>query len=87
MKLRLDYNIKILIKGEFYAQLIDEKCNGCGICISRCQFGALNISVFDSKIYINQKKCFGCGLCATSCKKGAIVMKERRTNQILRTEL
>jgi len=77
MRMRLDYDVKLLIKGEKVAQIDYEKCNGCGICLRRCQFGAITYEVALDRVTINQKKCFGCGLCATACKPSAIVMRER----------
>ncbi|HEY4715915.1 MAG TPA: 4Fe-4S dicluster domain-containing protein [bacterium] len=74
---RLDYGVRILMKGEQIAQLASEKCNGCGICAQRCQFGAIRMEVSRGKANINQQVCFGCGLCLTACKPRAIEMAGR----------
>lgn len=78
MRMRLDYDVKILRKGEKVACVDYEKCNGCGACLKRCQFGAINYEPSLERVSVNQKKCFGCGLCSTACKPSAITMRERK---------
>jgi len=51
-----------------------EKCNDCGICVGRCQFGAREM--VEGTLIYNQEMCFGCGLCMT-CPEDAITMVER----------
>ena len=61
-----------------YAAVVDyDKCNGCGICAQRCQFGALKFEVTTKKSNIDQFLCYGCGLCQTGCPKGAIKLVDR----------
>lgn len=86
MRMRLDYGIKLLRKGEKVAQVDYSKCNGCGVCLKRCQFGALTYEVAAERVSVNQMKCFGCGLCATSCKPAAIRMLDRNEYPALRNE-
>jgi ferredoxin len=69
---------KTLIKGEFVAKIDLKFCNGCKICLTRCQFGAINFDIDENKSFINLSKCFGCGLCKTGCKQNAIELVERR---------
>ncbi|MFX1298175.1 MAG: 4Fe-4S binding protein [Promethearchaeota archaeon] len=45
------------------------KCGGCGICLSRCRFHAIEIQ--NNKSITIQANCKGCGLCATGCPNGA----------------
>ncbi len=74
---RVDYGIKILLKGHYVAVLDPEKCNGCRRCVARCQFGAIKYSPSMNKVVIDMKKCFGCGLCVTACPRGAIRLERR----------
>ena len=54
-----------------------DKCNGCGICAQRCQWGALKFEVTSEKANIDQFKCYGCGLCQTGCPREAISLVPR----------
>lgn len=67
-----------MLKGEYIARVDDKLCNGCQICLTRCQFGAMSFNVEDKKVVINIKRCFGCGLCKTECKENAIELIERK---------
>lgn len=73
---RLDFGWHCL-KGHHVAMVDEEKCNGCGICAQRCQWGALKFNVSIEKAGIDQYRCFGCGLCETACPRGAIILEER----------
>ena len=73
---RLDFGWHCL-KGHYVAIVDEDKCNGCGVCAQRCQWGALKFSVTTNKAGIDQFRCFGCGLCQTGCPRGAIEMVER----------
>jgi len=70
-------NMKGLVKpSEFAANIDQETCNQCGICVERCQFGA---KIFDSdkNIIFKQDLCFGCGLCVSTCPVNAIELITR----------
>ncbi len=56
---------------------IDEKlCNGCGICVTGCHEGALQI--IDSKArLISELFCDGLGACLSECPMRAITIEER----------
>lgn len=77
IRLRLDYDIQILFKGEYVAKLDPGKCKGCGKCIIRCQFGALRMEVSLERVNLDVWKCFGCGLCVTGCPQGALQLIPR----------
>jgi NAD-dependent dihydropyrimidine dehydrogenase PreA subunit len=59
-----------LIAHNFYAQVNNEACNGCSVCVKRCQMDAIRIE--DKKAVIDLDRCIGCGLCVTSCKQEAM---------------
>jgi len=73
---RLDFGYGL--RKSHYVALVDyDKCNGCGVCAQRCQFGALKFEVTIDKANIDPFQCFGCGLCETACPTGAIYLKSR----------
>jgi len=77
IRLRVDYDVKVLWKGHYVAQVDPELCNGCASCIHRCQFKALNFVPTRNKAHIEATECFGCGLCVTECDQEAITLVER----------
>ncbi|NFN86464.1 4Fe-4S dicluster domain-containing protein [Clostridium sporogenes] len=53
-----------------------EKCNGCGLCVSACHEGA--IELIDGKaVLISDEYCDGLGDCLPECPTGAIKIIER----------
>ena len=67
-----------LLKGHQVARVDYDICNGCALCIKRCQFGALKFEVTNNKANVDQFKCYGCGLCQTGCpREGAIKMVDK----------
>ena len=51
----------------------------CGVCVQRCQFGAIKFEVTQGKTNIDHMRCFGCGLCETGCPSKAIELKDRES--------
>jgi NAD-dependent dihydropyrimidine dehydrogenase PreA subunit len=57
-------------------QIDEEKCNGCGVCISGCHEGALKIIDGKAKL-ISDSYCDGLGACLPACPQNAIAIVER----------
>lgn len=58
-----------------YLVAADEKeCIGCGVCLERCQMGALSL---DGTLSLNLTRCIGCGLCITACPTGALRLERK----------
>jgi ferredoxin len=75
----VDMGVKIVWKGHYVAEVDADLCNGCGLCVRRCQFKALSFAPTILKAYIDPMQCFGCGLCRDVCKPDAISLVDRAT--------
>lgn len=54
------------------AEVIREKCTGCGKCIPACQYGAI---IRDGdKARVLESVCNGCGACLSSCPQEALLL-------------
>jgi heterodisulfide reductase subunit A len=70
----------------YFAQCIEEKCAGCGMCVNLCPYSAL--SLVDKEgggkvMQVTEAKCKGCGTCGGFCPGGAIWMQHFATPQII----
>ena len=64
------------VKSRYRAVVDPALCNECGLCIERCNFGA--VKMVNSKPVVDEEKCFGCGLCASQCPVNAINLVQVR---------
>jgi ferredoxin len=59
-----------------------DKCQGCGVCVERCQFGAALMKEYPEhggeRAYVDPELCTGCGDCIATCPSGARGMKTVR---------
>lgn len=53
-----------------------DKCNGCGLCVSGCHEGALQI-IDEKAVLISELMCDGLGACIGECPEGAITIEHR----------
>ena len=54
----------------------EDKCNGCGACVTRCAEGALQIIDGKARL-VSEVYCDGLGACLGECPMGAISIEER----------
>lgn len=54
----------------------DDKCNGCGLCITACHEGAIELVNGKAQL-VSDKYCDGLGNCLPACPAGAIEIIER----------
>ena len=67
------------------AQVNQEICSSCGVCVSICPFSAPSFDKegrYAGKAQVNPVLCKGCGLCVASCRSGALHLKGFDNNQI-----
>ncbi len=53
----------------YYAVVAPELCDGCGICIEKCQMDAR--AMVDGIAVVNLDRCIGCGNCVVLCSSNA----------------
>ena len=53
-----------------------DKCNGCGLCVSGCHEGALQL-IDNKAVLISELMCDGLGACIGECPEGAITIEHR----------
>ncbi|WP_027338994.1 ATP-binding protein [Halonatronum saccharophilum] len=58
----------------------EDKCNGCGLCVTGCHEGALQIIDGKAKL-VNEEFCDGFGDCIGECPTGALVIEEREAKE------
>jgi electron transport complex protein RnfB len=61
-----------LVASSFMARHDPETCDGCGICVDRCQMEALTLG--DDHVIFNSERCIGCGLCVSTCPTGSLTL-------------
>jgi NAD-dependent dihydropyrimidine dehydrogenase PreA subunit len=66
-------------KSRFEAVVDQALCDGCQLCVDRCQFDAIDmVKPSASKKYkavVDPEKCWGCGVCVIKCQTGALSFK------------
>jgi len=75
----LSLDVETLFRGENVACVNEDKCDGCGLCLDACQFGAITgrQAGGEIKATVSLIECFGCGLCRNSCPNDSLAMVRR----------
>lgn len=60
------------------ASIDPELCNGCGICLEMCRFGAVL-----ENFTINPYSCEGCAVCTVACPENAVSLIPRVSGQVV----
>ena len=78
----------LMTPNRFLAVVDEEKCNGCGICVDRCPFEAIEMkgsaTPEEQKSSVDADRCKGCGLCILTCKPNALTYKIVRPPEYLK---
>lgn len=65
------------------AEVDDDRCAGCRLCISVCPYHAISFDDEHNISNINAVLCYGCGTCVTACPAGAITGHHFTSEQIM----
>ncbi len=84
LRLRNDFGLHTVYKGEYVAEVDPDRCQACGTCVTKCQFGALRLVHSLKRVIVDINKCFGCGVCRHACKYDAINLVPRENYPALR---
>ena len=68
-----------IAKSRFEAAVDPQTCKACKVCLTKCQFGAVQMvkdpATGKELSSVDPGKCMGCGSCVVSCRGGARSMK------------
>ena len=61
----------------YYAEVDINICNGCGVCETKCQVGAVRIHANKEIAFVDLNRCIGCGICVSNCPDQAISLLKK----------
>jgi len=61
-----------LVSTPFVATANPDTCEGCGLCLDRCQMEALRL--VEDRVSLDVGRCIGCGLCVSTCPTGSLAL-------------
>ncbi len=66
-----------IISSPFRVSYREVTCNGCGVCLDRCQMEALSLD--GGRVIVDMNRCIGCGLCVSTCPTRSLVLVRKPT--------
>ena len=66
----------------FYAEVNPGLCTACGVCVEKCQTGAMKLDGKKGMPGVDLTRCLGCGLCVASCPADAIELRKKEKEVI-----
>ena len=63
----------------FQAAVDETACDGCGICVRRCQVTAVHLKAKKHPADVDLSRCLGCGVCVPACPRKAISLVKKPT--------
>ena len=66
------------------AQVSEEICKGCGLCVTACPYDAREVDPKKKTAVVKEALCQGCGACVSACPNKATKLKNMTMEQIFR---
>ena len=83
-KIQLMFSNETLMADPLIAEVKNDTCSGCGICIEICPYGARLMNEFTRISDVNQAVCQGCGACIAACPNKACELINSTSRQFIR---
>lgn len=84
-KIQTLFSNETLLADPLIAEVADDICSGCGICVEVCPYDARVMDEFKRISTVNQAVCQGCGACIAACPNKACELINTTTTQIFRS--
>jgi electron transport complex protein RnfB len=68
-----------IVSSAFRVSVDRDSCDGCGVCLERCQMEALRLE--DDKMSADLGRCIGCGLCVTTCPTHSLTLERKSPSE------
>jgi ferredoxin len=68
-----------IISSPFRVSVRVDLCDGCGICLDRCQMEALRLD--GGQVVADLNRCIGCGLCVSTCPTKALSLERKPSSE------
>jgi len=73
------------VASPFISKAEPETCDGCGVCVNRCQMEALSLE--DDRVVLDPARCIGCGLCVSTCPTGSLTLVRKPDSQQIKVPI
>jgi electron transport complex protein RnfB len=73
------------VASPFITKAEPETCEGCGVCVDRCQMEALTLE--DDRVVLNSARCIGCGLCVSTCPTGSLTLVRKPAQEHIKVPI
>jgi len=83
-KIQTMFSNETLLADPLVAEVKEDVCSGCGICVDICPYGARVMDDFKRISTVNQAVCQGCGACIAACPNKACELINSTSMQFIR---